>query len=175
MSGLPIDFIGGAGNLYFGPFGGNGRPNLVPGVSPTSNIPSGYYFNPIAFRRPVVLAGQVIPSSGGWAVAGANCGNSVVCTDFGNVGRNILRGPQQFNMDFSISKRFRIDETKNIEFRAEFFNLFNTVNYANPISNLNFATTDDNTGRVINAGDFGRIISTSNNPRLIQLAAKFSF
>jgi len=128
-----------------------------------------------------VLAGQLIPSSNIGAVAGAPCGlPTIVCTDFGNVGRNVLRGPKQVNVDFSIIKRFPIRESKNLEFRAEFFNLFNHVNFANPISNLNaFASSggsiDSNTGRIINPGDFGRIISTSNNPRLIQFAVKFNY
>ncbi|MGH9875443.1 MAG: hypothetical protein ACRD9S_23550 [Pyrinomonadaceae bacterium] len=83
-------------------------------------------------------------------------------------------------MDFSIIKRFPVSELKNIEFRAEFFNLFNHVNFANPISNLNAVVSsggsiDANTGRIINPGDFGRITSTSNNPRLIQFAVKVSF
>ena len=106
---------------------------------------------------------------------------NLVCTDFGNVGRNVLRGPRQFNADFSISKRFRLDEAKNIEFRTEFFNLMNNVNFANPISNFNAVAQsggiiDPNTGRIINnAGDFGKIISTSNNPRIIQLGLRYSF
>ena len=103
-------------------------------------------------------------------------------TDFGNVGRNVLRGPRQTNVDFSIIKRFPINESKNVEFRAELFNLFNHVNFANPISNLNAVSSsggsiDPNTGQIATgrAGDFGRIISTSNNPRIIQLALKFNF
>ena len=68
-----------------------------------------------------------------------------------------------------------------MEFRAESFNLFNHVNYANPVSNFNAVPSDSigrNTGQIINPaelGDFGRINSTSNNPRLIQLAVKFNF
>ena len=103
-------------------------------------------------------------------------------TDIGNVGRNVLRGPRQTNVDFSVIKRFPFGESRNIEFRAEFFNLFNHVNFANPISNFNAVQSsggslDSNTGQITNnkPGDFGRIISTSNNPRLIQLALKFSF
>ena len=143
----------------------------------TSNIPAGYFFNPFAFARPIVSAGQLIPSSNGAAVAGATCGQpTVLCTDFGSVGRNVLRGPSQTNVDFSILKRFPIRESKNIEFRAEFFNLFNHVNFANPISNFNAVTSfGPNTGQVLSPGDFGRIISTSNNPRLIQLALKLNF
>jgi hypothetical protein len=140
-----------------------------------SNIPAGYFFNPFAFVRPVVLTGQVIPSSNGAAIAGATG------TDFGNVGRNVLRGPAQNNIDFSIIKRFHFSESKNVEFRAEFFNLFNHVNFANPVSNFNAvpsSSIDPNTGRIISPsdlGDFGRINSTSNNPRLIQFAIKFNY
>ncbi len=100
-------------------------------------------------------------------------------TDFGSVGRNVLRGPRQTNADFSIIKTFPLGESKNIQFRAEFFNLLNHVNFANPISNLNaFASSGgsiDSNGRITNPGDFGRITSTSNNPRLIQFALKFNF
>jgi len=84
------------------------------------------------------------------------------------------------NVDFSVIKRFTINESKNIELHAEFFNLFNHVNFANPISNLNAVTSsgggiNPNTGQMINPGDFGRITSTSNNPRLIQIALKLNF
>ncbi len=79
-------------------------------------------------------------------------------------------------------KRFPFSESRNIEFRAEFFNLFNHVNFANPISNLNAVQSsggsiNPNTGQIVpgNAGDFGWIISTSNNPRLIQFALKLNF
>ncbi len=180
MSGLPINIQdGGAATFFFGNNGGGDRPNWVAGAtreSATNNIPNGYYFNPYVFQRPIILSGQIIPSSIGTATAGATG------TDFGNVGRNPLRGPKQFNTDFSISKRFRIDETKNIEIRAEFFNLFNTVNFANPISGFGAVLSsggaiDANTGLILpgRAGDFGKIISTSNNPRLVQLALRCNF
>lgn len=124
---------------------------------------------------PYAQLGQPIPSSNGTAVAGA------LGTDFGTVGRNVLRGPRQSNVDFSVIKRLPISETKNIELRAEFFNLFNKVNYANPVSNFSAvpgSNINQNTGEIIDSGDlgdFGRINSTSNNPRLIQLALKFNF
>jgi hypothetical protein len=119
------------------------------------------------------LTGQAIPSSNGTATAGASG------TDFGNVGRNVLRGSAQNNIDFSIIKRFALSESKNIEFRAEFFNLFNHVNFANPISNFNAVPStsiNSTTGQITgDPGDFGRITATSNNPRLIQLALKLNF
>lgn len=179
MSGLPIDIVDtGAGSLYGLSFGNNAlaRPSWALGAThriATSNIPPGYFFNPVAFARPFVQAGQPIPSSNDWAIADA------LGTDTGNVGRNVLRGPRQSNVDFSIIKRFRIDESKNIEFHAEFFNLFNHVNFANPISNLNAVEMSGGSigpdGQIIKPGDFGKINSTSNNPRLIQFALKFNF
>ena len=179
MSGLPIDIIDGGAGSFFGLSGGNNalvRPSWAPGATistATSNIPPGHFFNPLAFVRPVVLPGQIIPSSNGTARAGATG------TDIGNIGRNVLRGPGQSNVDFSVIKRFPISESRNLEFRAEFFNLFNHVNFANPISNLSAvaaASINPNTGQITGgAGDFGRIISASNNPRLIQFALKFTF
>jgi len=179
MSGLPIDINDGGAGSFYGLSGGNNalvRPSWAPSATAataTSNIPAGYFFNPLAFVRPIVLTGQVIPSSNGTATAGATG------TDFGNVGRNVLRGPRQTNVDFSVIKRFPISESKNIELRAEFFNLFNHTNFANPISNLSAVPStsiDPISGRIIgSSGDFGRIISTSNNPRLIQFAMKLNF
>ena len=131
------------------------------------------FFQPARVRAANCAGGQVIPSSNGTATAGATG------TDFGNVGRNVLRGPGQSNVDFSVIKRFPFRESKNIEFRAEFFNLFNHVNFANPISNLSAVAStsiDPNSGWIIGSpGDFGRIISTSNNPRMIQFAVKLNF
>jgi hypothetical protein len=103
-----------------------------------------------------------------------------VGTDIGNVGRNCLRGPRQVNVDFALGKLFPLAESRNFEFRAEFFNLFNHPNFANPISNLNAliasgGSIDPTTGRVLSPGNFGRIISTSNNPRILQFALKLNF
>jgi hypothetical protein len=173
MSGLPIDVVDtGAGSLY-GLSGGSSplaRSNLV---SEPPNAPQGFFFNPYAFARPVLPAGQPIPSSGGSAIAGA------AGTDIGNLGRNILRGPRQANVDFALTRAFPLAETKAVELRAEFFNLFNWVNFANPLSDFNGINSSrgsiDASGRVVSPGDFGRIISTSNNPRIIQFLLKFNF
>ena len=179
MSGQPLDVVDtGAGSFYFGPNSGLSRPSWAPGATretAMSNVPEGYFFNPLAFVRPVVQAGRPIPSSGGAAVAGAQG------TDIGDVGRNPLRGPRQTNVDLSVIKRFPWGEARSVELRAEFFNLFNQVNFDNPVSNFNAVPStniDANTGRIVNPsdlGDFGRINSTSNNPRLIQFALKLNF
>src|SRR6185295_18022237 len=64
MSGLPIDIVdSNAGSFYFGQNNGLARPNWAPGAtssSATSNTPAGYFFNPFAFFRPIVLTGQLI-------------------------------------------------------------------------------------------------------------------
>jgi hypothetical protein len=180
MSGLPIDIEDTlAGSFYGLDKGANplARPSLIPGVScknATQGVPAGYFFNPTVFARPVVQASQPIPSSGGTATA------SATGTDIGDVGRNCLRGPRQVDLDFSLAKLFPVSESQTLEFRSEFFNLFNHPNFANPISNLNALVAsggriDPATGQVLNAGNFGRIISTSNNPRIIQFALKFNF
>ena len=173
MSGQPFDIVDSAsGSFYFGANSGLARPSWAPGATPKTamkNVPAGYYFNPFAFVRPVVQTGQLIPSSNGAARADAPG------TDIGNVGRNVLRGPRQTNVDFSIIKRFPIRESKSVEIRAELFNLFNHVNFDNPVSNLNAASINSNTGQIIDPGDFGRITTASNNPRLIQFALKLNF
>lgn len=82
--------------------------------------------------------------------------------NFGTTGRNILRGPDQRNLDFSIVKFFPIDERKNIEFRTEFFNITNTPSFATPVN-------------IRASGNFGQIVRTSTGPRVIQFALKFAF
>jgi hypothetical protein len=63
------------------------------------------------------------------------------------------------------------DGSRSIELRAEFVNLLNHLNFANPISDLgavdSTGSLDAFTGHVVRPGDFGRIISTISNPRLI--------
>ena len=125
-----------------------------------------------------MAANQPIPSSGGSATAGAIPG-----TDIGTLPRNSSARTTPSDVDLAVGKRFDITESRSVAFRVEFFNLFNQVNYANPISNLNAAAAAAGTGGSINAntgvlvapGNFGRIISTSNNPRIVQLGLKFSF
>ncbi len=81
---------------------------------------------------------------------------------FGNTPRNFLYGPGQKNLDFSVVKFIPLRETVRAELRAEFFNLFNWTNFANPNSNIAVPAT------------FGRITATSSGPRVIQFAFKVS-
>ncbi len=81
---------------------------------------------------------------------------------FGNTPRNLLFGPGQKNLDISFIKFIPFSERFKGEFRAEFFNVFNWVNYANP-------------GNAIGTPTFGRITSASSGPRTIQFAFKLGF
>ena len=82
--------------------------------------------------------------------------------EIGNAGRNILIGPGARNLDGSISKQFRLDETKTFQFRAEFFNATNHPNWANP-------------GATLGTAAFGTITNNDNLPRVMQLGLKFLF
>lgn len=82
---------------------------------------------------------------------------------FGNTPRNFLYGPGQKNLDLSVVRFIPIKETVRAELRAEFFNVFNWTNFANPNSNIAVPST------------FGRITATSSGPRVIQFALKVSF
>lgn len=81
----------------------------------------------------------------------------------GNAGRNILRGPGLQNWDLAVLKDFHFTETRYLEFRGEFFNAFNHVNFSNPNPNI-----DDPVHG-------GQITSTSTDPRILQFALKLYF
>jgi hypothetical protein len=122
------------------------RADLASGRTLASAIKSGSvadrltaYFDPTAFVSPLPVG-----------------------TDFGMLGRNIIRGPKQINTDFSIMKNIPVREGQRAEFRAEFFNLFNNVNFANPVN-------------IQSSANFGQIAATTTGPRVIQFALKYEF
>ncbi|MCB1024541.1 MAG: TonB-dependent receptor, partial [Acidobacteria bacterium] len=153
-SGLPVNVT-----RQGGTFGGfSFRPDLVPGVDtrcPNFNVPN-CQFNINAFSDP-----------------GAGV--------FGNAGRNLLRGPGFAQVDFSIFKNTKINETAAVQLRMEIFNLFNKTNFADPSGGL--VQGDNNS--LNPAAFFGQSISTVGNqlggllgyggPRQIQLSARFTF
>jgi len=175
MSGLPVDLFDPQGGLFQGL--GGARPNWAPGATRDSarNAPPGYYFNPLAFALATVQPGRPIPSANDPTAIAGDAG-----TDIGNVGRNLLRGPSQNNVDFSLLKHLPIHESKTLDFRADFFNVFNHANRNNPISDIRAVTDTDNavdpgTGHILIPGDFGRILGFSSSPRIIQFCLKFNF
>ena len=64
---------------------------------------------------------------------------------FGNLGKNTFRGPGLNNQNFTLIKRVAITERAALQFRAEFFDLFNHRNFGNPISNMSSPSFGQNT------------------------------
>ncbi|HEY3739915.1 MAG TPA: hypothetical protein VGL53_08720, partial [Bryobacteraceae bacterium] len=80
---------------------------------------------------------------------------------FGNEGRNVVRGPGIEDVDLSMFKNFNLSEGRRIQFRAECFNLLNHANLGLPENDLESPAF----GQILQAGP----------PRLLQLALKFVF
>ncbi|HTC48279.1 MAG TPA: TonB-dependent receptor [Candidatus Aquilonibacter sp.] len=102
---------------------------------------------------------------------------------WGNSGRNILQGPGTKNVDFSVFKNFQVAESKALQFRAEFFNLFNTPQFNNPsaVAPSPAPTSTTLVPNIASSPAFGTIASAGSPTtfqrisREIQLAAKFTF
>jgi hypothetical protein len=124
--------------------GGNGnnynRPDQVAGCNSyvSNHGPQQQYFNPACF--PQSPAGQL-----------------------GNASRVPVFGPDFVNTDFSVIKQFALPwENMGLNFRAEFFNLFNHAQFGLPVND-------------ISAPGFGQVNSTVNNPRVVQFGLKLTF
>jgi hypothetical protein len=120
--------------------------------------------------RPDVVSG-CDKSAGGSTVAAwfnTSCFTDPAPYTFGDESRTdaTLRQAGINNFDFALFKKtyFGPDNKFNLEFRTEFFNLFNRVQFAAP--NTNFAN---------NNPSFGEVNATNGNPRLIQFALRFAF
>jgi Carboxypeptidase regulatory-like domain len=87
--------------------------------------------------------------------------------ELGNANRTPLSGPDFVNTDFSIIKHFVPREGMRIDFRTEFFNLFNHPQFGSPGGN--------GTGADFNTPTFAVVNYTVNNPRLVQFALKLAF
>jgi hypothetical protein len=146
QSGFPLVFSNGAAN-YTTLFGAGSRPNVVAGCNKGSPFSGrgqlNAWFNTACFAAPPDFT-------------------------FGNEARTdpSIRGSGIKNFDFALFKRTRFgpDEKLGLEFRTEFFNLFNRTQFAPP----NTSVTSSN---------FGVVSSTypGTNPRLIQFGLKFLF
>ncbi len=138
-SGFPYSVFSNVDNSFSGIFSDRadyigGSPSLDPGRSHGQLVQE--YFNVAAF----------VPNAIG---------------TFGNSGKNILRGPRFFDTDMGLLKNFAIVERMSLQFRAEFFNVFNNVNFNQPNNYLGSAST----GTITSAG----------NPRVLQFALKLMF
>ena len=115
----------------------------------------GEFFNTKAFvSAPFVPDGGLI--DGKYPVSGGG-------TIFGNLGRNILRGPDQQDFDIAVIKTTPLTERVNLIFRWEIFNMFNRSNFANPANDVSTPST------------FGTITALTVNPRIMQYAPNLQF
>lgn len=154
-TGFPVNVV--LPSSYTAPDGnsaGTERPDLVPGVSltPAGGRHVSEWINPAAFATPI--------------------------GEFGNAPRNLLRGPGTWQIDLGAGKTIPLSERGRLEFRSEFYNIFNHPQLGQPQSTFDPSNT---TG-------FGSIINTVNTsivspitpvgsgtPREMQLALRFEF
>jgi hypothetical protein len=80
---------------------------------------------------------------------------------FGGTGKNVIRGPRYFDADLALLKETQIEGSFSVQFRAEFYNALNNVNFENPDGGL----TDSNFGQ----------ISAAQSPRILQMGLKLLF
>jgi hypothetical protein len=100
-------------------------------------------------------------------------GTSLADQDFGNSGVGFLRGPGQHNVDMAAERSFPIAEAGTLRFRAEFFNLTNTPQFANPNTSLGYG--DPTQVNPVASPLFGRISGTATAPRIVQFAVRYLF
>lgn len=158
-TGFPVNVL--LPTSYISPYGNSGslRPNLVPGVSltPPGGRTVAHWINPAAFSIPANNAGTLLA--------------------FGNAPRDLYAGPGTWQVDTGVAKTFPIAERARVEFRSDFFNIFNHPQLGPP--NATFG-----------ANGFGSITTTANLntaivspitpvgsgiPRAIQFALRFDF
>jgi hypothetical protein len=121
------------------------RPDLVPGVSiyPADQTIDNW-FNPAAFATPAA-------------------------DTWGDLGRNIGRGPGYYEIDTALQKRFRLNERFGLNVRAEAFNLFNHPIFDSPSGNLSSSGFGQITS-ILNTGAVG-----TGTPRRVEFAMRLDF
>jgi len=156
-SGLPFTVYSGLQQTGAGS-NGTDRPDLVetPDLSTARAVREDYFGrgenNASFFSIPIHVPGGTGPNQG----------------RFGTLGRNTFRGPAFYNYDFALIKdtpfgtRASGTEVIDLQFRAEFFNLFNIVNMGLPAN-------------VLKGSGFGMISKTANNSRQIQFSLKLIY
>ena len=155
-TGFPVNVL--MPSSYTAPDGNSGteRPDLVPGVSltPPGGRKVAGWINPAAFQTP---AGE-----------------------FGTAPRNLVRGPGTWQIDMGAGKTIPLRERGRIEFRSEFYNIFNHPQLGQPQSTFNPSNTTG-FGSIINTVNLNTSIVSpitpvgSGTPREMQFALRFEF
>jgi Carboxypeptidase regulatory-like domain len=144
--------------------------NAIPGVTQPGTI---QWLNPNAF------VSSVDPSTGA-----CDGGNSLQTCQFGNLGRNALRGPDFFWSDFYLTKWFPLSERVKLRLEAQFFNVFNHPNFGLPSMALAGIPGKPSTQTGFGAltytvspptGLLGVGLGGDSSPRMIALHARLEF
>jgi hypothetical protein len=158
QEGFPVDIAdlsNPSGGCQAGDFSCWDGPNQIAPVHYMNPRTTGYWFSPASFA-------QVPCASAATGCPGAGVSPTSVLA-YGNAPRNPIRGPGLNNWDFALYKDTSISESMKIQLRMEAYNVFNHTQF-NP----------DGIGTDIAAANFGAI-AAAQNPRLMQLVAKFIF
>jgi hypothetical protein len=175
-SGVPFSVVISGDPLNLGNTDPFDRPSRLNGPGCGHPVNPGNPFNYIKLEcfglpqtPPGLPAGVCQPFSAD--TTGTSCANLL-----GNSGRNQLNGPGLINFDVSLFKNMkfkRVSENFNVQFRVEFFNVFNHPNFSPPVDNT---AVFDSTGASLAAppgnGGAGQITSTVTTSRQMQLALK---
>lgn len=160
QSGFPFTVVGQYGTLQYGydSFDGVGaRPFLE--ATPTYNHSGG----------PQVFSNDVVANPGNYFSTPLTTVNgSAVQTAPGNLGRNTFVGPGWWNMDFSLVKDTAITERVSMQFRSEFFNIFNVATFSTPGVN-------GSSGNILASPGFGFASTTATAERQIQFGLRLVF
>ena len=169
--------------------------SLVPGVNPYCrhcNLPATalgtiQWLNPDAFvstvdpsAQTIDINGQMVPVPAG----SCNGGDSPQNCQFGNLGRNSLRGPDFLWSDFYLTKWFPLTEHVKLRFEGQFFNVFNHPNFALPnmvqAGNPRIPSTQSGFGALMYTtspptGLLGVGLGGDSSPRMIAFQARLEF
>lgn len=139
---------------------GGFAPGLLPGIDPSLTYADGYYPTTSDYSGGCYAQGGTVLVPAQWG-------------QFGNMHRNMFRGPGYQNVDMSLAKSFKLTEKLSLQLRGEFFNIFNHTNFAGISANLESqaagipAYTPD-------VAESNPVVG-SGGSRHIQLGAKFVF
>jgi hypothetical protein len=195
-SGVPFSVLStpySAGGLGIVQGSGPQFASLVPGVNPycrRCNIPNVTQSGTIQWLNPDAFISTVDPSAqtlgNGQIVPAGSCygGDSPQHCQFGNLGRNSLRGPHFLWSDFYLTKSFPLSEHMKLRFEGQFFNVFNHPNFALPSMVLagipGKSSTQTGFGALTNTtapptGLLGVGLGGDSSPRMIAFQARLEF
>ena len=138
--------------------------------------------------RPDVIAGEPLylygPQYPGGKAFNAGAFAAPVSGQQGDFGRNVLRGFGAWQMDFALHRQFKLVDRLGLQFRAEFFNIFNHPNFGDPtmanrfITSPAFGQSTNTLASSLGSGGAGggfNPLYQIGGPRSIQLALKLQF